>query len=176
MITFHQFKLKLSNFIFNRQEELYRLRLQIQLGAHIFPRRTKPQPLEPLTSEQLERAAAAAASPDGWKTIRPQDDREERTAAKSALRIDAAMLALIDLAPERFSWQVANLCEQMLECLDSDEHLKVMTELMGLMPISFYAEAMKHITELMEAGSREIVTMGFGLASSDIERRGWVEA
>lgn len=162
-----------------------------------------------MTQTQIERIAAAAANPEQWilpgtkhrrkRTSKlaarqakehKQDLRSDQRRLNTAHLIDAAILALVDLAPERLGWRVVGLCERLISDenptakgtsmemqarIDTVRYMEAVTELISLFPPVFAQEAMGHVTALMVAAGRCMV--GVGATCMDrrsLERWGWL--
>lgn len=101
----------------------------------------------------------AAANPDNWKVINhsPMPDGYELEGDIASEKIDAAILALVDLVPERLSWNVLALCETLITCkTETPEHLSAMFALLDMMPVALRKEATSGIESLMAAARREV--------------------
>lgn len=164
-------------------------------------------------SQNIEKIKLAAADPANWKIPNIKRPRK-KTSKISQLRareyrddietdleqlnsvalVDAAITALVDLAPESFSWDVVNLCESLIESAEghgslgfysvedmarteTQAFMQVLTKLLSLYSPAVYSEAAGHISALMVASGVSVVMFGTTFAGRrDIIRKGWATA
>lgn len=103
----------------------------------------------------------AAANFSNWKPVSPltpPSPWEAKNAAASE-QIDIAIMDLMDLAPERFSWQVLALCEVIITSKSGTaEHVEAMSQLMQLTPPFLHKDAVDALTRLMLNAGRRVVS------------------
>lgn len=120
----------------------------------------------------INRLSQAAADPDRRPVPVPDPDRWETRNAAAWDRVDAAMLAVLDLVPDRLSWQALALMERLIKddgWPNEDEtaaNLGKVQRLIGLVPAALQAEAWQGITELMQAASQHIASINSDLCWS----------
>lgn len=97
----------------------------------------------------------------------------------AAERIDATILALIDMAPERLSWDVLALCETLIDGhIETSEHLNAMLTLLDMLPQCLHQEGRAHTQSLMAASGREVISVNPPICvdQQSAKRWGWIVA
>lgn len=123
----------------------------------------------------------AASDPNNWRVInsKPMYDDFQLQGDIAAANIDAAIMSLIDLAPERLGWDVLALCEVLINShIETHEHLSALMGLLELLPQALHEEARVAIGCLMKAAGREVASFNppacIDLKVAQI--RGWIVA